>query len=858
MNDLDIVGKLLTCDADDFLELAYINILRRSPDEAGVSYYLEKLRSGVSRLEVLEDLINSAEFGRLGRGVCPEVEEVIENYRSAKKMFTTPLKRRQSVNVLSHRLEHTLFQVKAGYDKAKAKAISEMASQKNANASVSYYDLVAGSIYFDKKYYCEKYPDVHQSGVDPVSHFVEQGWREERDPSNKFSIKNYLANNEDVREAGINPLVHYIIHGAKEGRRITCEGSNDDGALFDGVYEDLIYSEPLAAPEVKLIAFYLPQFHPIPENDKWWGKGFTEWTNVTRAKPFYVGHEQPRLPGELGFYDLRLVEILKRQAELAVIHGVFGFCFYVYWFDGKRLLEKPIEILLNNPDIDINFCYCWANENWTRRWDGLEQDILIGQSHTPQDDLDFIKDISTAFSDKRYIRINGKPLLILYRPALLPDCKATVQRWRKWCFENGFGEIYICFTESFSGGDPRVYGMDAAIEFPPLTNGPHLDVTDDINLLDAEFTGRIYEYSHTVENAMGYKRPDWTHFRAVMPSWDNTARKMERGFSFIRSNPTDYATWLNAVTEETRDNAKNGEKLVFVNAWNEWAEGAYLEPDRRRGYAYLNRTREIMAKYAPFHDKVKQLAGFKSRSSDISVIVHLHYLDLFDVISNYIDKFIEIPDLFFSVREGAFSVANAVIKEKYPNAVVVSYRNHGRDILPFMKIFSHVKDFGYKAICKIHSKKSKHRQDGDVWRDDVLGKLIGNSEAINNCIKKINFGAGIVSPSGHLLHGSTYWGSNAKRVSELARKMGCDANWVEDFVFPAGSMFWFSPKALLPLFKLELSDVDFEREAGQVDGTTAHAIERLFGLSSMKAGMTVVDTDGNSRFDDDYLFAKKS
>jgi hypothetical protein len=359
--------------------------------------------------------------------------------------------------------------------------------------------------------------------------------------------------------------------------------------------ENVLINEAL----VKLIAFYLPQFHPIPENDKWWGRGFTEWQNVSKAVPQFDGHYQPHLPGELGFYDLRLPEVQARQIELARKYGIYGFAFYYYWFNGKRLLEKPLDLFLQSKE-DFPFCVCWANENWTRRWDGQEDDILIGQEHSPESDLRFIQDIAPILKDKRYIRINGRPVLIVYRANILPNVLETVGLWREYCKNHDIGDPYLVAAQTFWFTDPREVGFDAAVEFPPhgvaVTNISHL-----LKISNRNYEGMVVDYKEVIEKTSSIVRPDYKLFKTVFPSWDNEARKPGRGYTFAFSTAELYKEWLLKAARFTLEEKDPEKRLLFINAWNEWGEGAHLEPDRKFGYAYLQATadalREISRKY---------------------------------------------------------------------------------------------------------------------------------------------------------------------------------------------------------------------------------------------------------------------
>jgi lipopolysaccharide biosynthesis protein len=359
-------------------------------------------------------------------------------------------------------------------------------------------------------------------------------------------------------------------------------------------YVDIRDGSPPAQTLVRAIAFYLPQFHPIDENDQWWGRGFTEWTNVSKAVPRFVGHYQPRLPGELGFYDLRLVEVMRRQVELAKLYGIHAFCFHHYWFSGRRLLERPLDQFIADPDIDFPFCICWANENWTRRWDGRDADVLLGQTYSDDNDEAFIRDLEPYLRDRRYVRIDGRPLIVVYRPSLLPDCRRTLDRWRTHCRNQGIGEIFLGMVQ-FDVEDPTAFGFDVAIEFPPhkLDRGlPHS--LGDLEVVCSGYRGYPVRYDAIVKAANDEPPPDYPLFPGVFPSWDNEARKPAAGYTYFDSTPEKYRGWLAAAILRATQFPVRGEKVVFINAWNEWAEGAYLEPDRKFGYAYLQATRQAL------------------------------------------------------------------------------------------------------------------------------------------------------------------------------------------------------------------------------------------------------------------------
>ena len=366
--------------------------------------------------------------------------------------------------------------------------------------------------------------------------------------------------------------------------------------------------EHIGEDEVRVLAYYLPQFHRISENDDWWGIGFTEWTNVRRAMPNFPGHQQPRKPGELGYYDLLDPVARNRQAELAREHGINGFCYYYYWFNGRRLLEQPLDAVLKSGDPDFPFCVFWANEDWIRSWDGGNREVLVKQEHSPQDDRNFITSLLPVFADKRYIRVRGQPLLMVYRCDNLPESNCTFDLWRQICLEAGEMPPYIVTADTGSV-KPLVSGADASVEFPPhrMSKVTRAERPDGMR---ADWDGILYDQRAVAAYQSTRQEADHTHYRTVMPMWDNTARRQLDGTTFLNARPDVFRAWLRETMLRARDRLPPGQRLVFVNAWNEWAEGAYLEPDEANGRAFLEAARD--ARYVPkslprFGDRIAAL-----------------------------------------------------------------------------------------------------------------------------------------------------------------------------------------------------------------------------------------------------------
>lgn len=367
---------------------------------------------------------------------------------------------------------------------------------------------------------------------------------------------------------------------------------------------------------IKPIAIYLPQFHPTPENDAWWGKGFTEWTNVTKAEPRFEGHYQPHLPADLGFYDLRLEEARLAQEALAKEYGIYGFCYYHYWFNGKRLLYEPLDRKMKNPKEDFPFILCWANENWSRSWDGSENKMLMKQEYSEEDDRNHIQHLLTYFKDERYIRVDGKPFFAFYKPDLFPNIKRTLEIFREEARKEKI-ELYLTWFErwiGWQGENHEDLGFDAAVEFQPLSKSLKEYISNQeiqesnqrktFRNRVTRYKSRLYkkvfgsenyqksnetliDYSKFIEFDLKRKKSDYKCYPGVCPMWDNSSRRVnQEAIIFKNSTPESFGYWYKEKCKNFKPFSES-ENFIFINAWNEWAEGNHLEPCQKWGRGYL-------------------------------------------------------------------------------------------------------------------------------------------------------------------------------------------------------------------------------------------------------------------------------
>ena len=399
-------------------------------------------------------------------------------------------------------------------------------------------------------------------------------------------------------------------------------------SLIDYKYyeEQENYSSKIIHTDIKILSYYLPQFHPIPENDEWHGKGFTEWTKVKNSNPLFQGHYQQHIPhNDIGYYLLDTPEILKKQADMMKQSGVYGQIFYHYWFTGKLILEEPVKMLFDNKDIDMPFSFCWANENWTRRWDGNDDDILLEQIYSEDDARNFIRYLIPFFQDERYIHINNRPVLYVYRPSSIPNVKQYINIWSEECQKASLLAPYVIAVLTRGATDPNDFYMDAGVEriLHDWTNGNVSEINHALETYGS-LNGSVLPYDKVAEYYTNQTdNKDFTYFRSISPIWDNTARYAEDAYLLHHSTPNYFQTWLEKLIEYTQYSLEENKHFIVVNAWNEWAEGAHLEPDTYYGYSYLNSIGRALSKI-PYKNNLSNISEIpKNTTIHISLSYHM-------------------------------------------------------------------------------------------------------------------------------------------------------------------------------------------------------------------------------------------
>lgn len=582
--------------------------------------------------------------------------------------------------------------------------------------------------------------------------------------------------------------------------------------------------------DIKTIALFLPQYHSIKENDKWWGKDFTEWKNVKKAKSLYKGHHQPRIPGDetnyLGYYNLTNPETIKKQVKLAKSHGIYGFGIYYYWFSGKRLLELPLNILLNNKDIIIKFFLIWANENWTKRWDGKDDEILIKQDYKEIDSENFIKDIMIYLNDERYIRINEKKVIGIYEPMKIPNIEKDLSIWRKKAREFGIGELYIiCTLNQYKIKDfENMKSIDAIYQFSPR-DSLNYNIKYNEKYL---YTGTLYkEFENNYSNNIDF-------YKGSMLEFDNSARKKKDYAIFQNYSPEQFYMLNRKIIEWTTLKYNKTKRFVFVNAWNEWGEGTYLEPDEKYGYASINALSKAIfnISYNNYNYNLSNLMV----EPKIAIQAHIYYEDL---ISEMINKINNIPvkyDLFISTNSIKIKhIINLYIKKlsNLNNYEILIYENKGRDVLPLLLQLNFKIIKKYKYFCHIHTKKTTFTNFGDDWRKYLLENLLGSKDIVSEILTDYenNDKLGFIFPENYykvLLEYGNELTKNDKYYMNYLLKILYKNKKVGKLIdFPAGNMFWAKVQAVFQIFNIDIYK-QFPTEKYQADGTILHGIERIW------------------------------
>lgn len=614
---------------------------------------------------------------------------------------------------------------------------------------------------------------------------------------------------------------------------------------FDADYqEDLPF--PDYAPDVKALAFYLPQFPAIPEDGALWNRGFAKRSNTTACgAPRFTDHGRPGEPHSgIDRYDLSDFEVMREQIKLAKMHGVYGFCFY--WFSGKRLAEEPVDQLMNHPEAEVPFCLCWVNESRTRAWNRPNKDVLIKRNDGGADSARFIDDIQVYIRDPRYIRVDGKPVIIVYRPGETLNCCAMFRTWRQRAREIGVGDIliWIC-TDKNSVTNSRIQrSVDAKVLFPPhsmwFTNRQYYGVG--LHGIRA----MIFNYRRIVsrmETVLGQKSSAYPVpvYRACTMGWDGSAKRKNGWSMFYGFSLQSFYRWTRALVQNARLTHSKEDRFLFVDAWNEWAEGMYLEPNAKYGCACINTLSKALYDL-PYEAEIKVLGPAamqiapeefsKTGKTRIAVQVHMFFLETLDQTIEYLRNIPYPYDCYVSTDTEA---KRSVIEERFlksgtQNRLFIEVLpNWGRDVRPMLCQLREVLE-QYDYIGHFHSKKTKMDDLGNQWREYCFYNLLGSEDYLKSLFSLFERDEhlGLIFPETFPpVMKNAGWGPNFEQTVELLASLDIHTALPLQPVFPAGNMFWARTKAVSTVISRAPLD-GFPAEDGQTNATIAHCIERCW------------------------------
>lgn len=583
--------------------------------------------------------------------------------------------------------------------------------------------------------------------------------------------------------------------------------------------------------EVKVVAFYAPQYLGRQAESE--SVRQADWGDVHTTLPRYVGHYQPHVPDEFGHCDQRIPGVLEKQVALAKQYGIYGFCFECSSLRHDHLFTNSLKQLLDAPTLDIRFCICFRDEAVATDDESLNSNVRV-----------FLDRMAPAFSDTRYIRVRGRPLLVVSGATT-----AAPRSLRDEARKLGLEDPYLVILQS-DLKDDLAAGFDAVVEDP--ISCPPPEITAESTLIDPDFEGHVYSYAQMMERYSQSVESRYETFKNVVTGFDNEPLRPGAGTSFAGANPELYARWLDRCCRLTMARRPE-ERLVFVSSWNNWAEGEHLEPDRSFGYGYLHATANVLRNYHrdPSLEKlIEDTNALFSRRSDAVIIFHCYYEDLIEPTFERYFANAKNLDLIVTLRFDISCDAIAKMRKLFPNIYFLRHENRGRDMRPFLLALRHARLLGYRFGCKVHTKKTPHAENeaGEVWRKALIERLIGSPDSSVNALRILREepDLGLLVPSGSVTDlrevrhhiDNTFWLDRLLPRLDRADLVG---NY--DFSFPAGSMYWFRMEALAGLDSLVLSEDAFEQEFGQRDGTLAHTLERLISLHAFQRGFQMKEID---------------